>query len=269
MVDCDTVEQICELILTQYGLRDYITDDAKTHGMHRDDVEKLLNRYRVSVTEDILHYFSGPYREFFQVLLMEYEGESLKNTPYYKALKSLTHDDAVKREFHMEMKLRQLYYRTLLKKAERLNVADRQIATELIGMRIDFLNAQWIYRAKKHYNIAPEMMLIYSLQGGKRLSFARLRSMCYSKTVDEMKKLSKQYLRVDIFSSDKGIDINKNIDKYILRYMKNERFWGNIGSVLSHTYLIGSAIREFTTIIEGVRYKLPKDELRQYLIHLS
>lgn len=315
MMACNTVEQITELLFTQHGFQEYV-DQSKIHDLHRDDLETLLNSYKVTNIENILHYFSGPYKDFLQTLLMEYEIydivlilrkiargedveeikahfihserysdlpydrlassksvpqfiENLKNTRYYFALKTLTGNDALKREFHIEMKLQLLYYKTLIKKAEKLSAADKKTALELIGLRIDLLNVQWIYRAKRHYYISPEQMLIYSLQGGRKLGFDRLRRLCYAKDTEEIKLLSKRYLRADILTSDQGNEIDKNIDQTILRFIKGRKYGGTIGTVLSYVYILESAIREFVAITEGIRYKVPVEQLRKYLVHLE
>lgn len=312
ILGCSTVEQVTEVLFTRYDLKRYI-ENVKIHDLHRDDLETLLGRYKVSVIENILHYCSGPYRDFIMVYLMEYEIydislvlrkiavgealddieshfihsekysavqysklkasrtvaqfiENLKGTPYYIPLKTVTDTDAVKREFHIEMKLQQLYYKTLLAKAEKLSSEDRSIVNELIGLKIDFLNVQWIYRAKKLYDISPEQMLIYSLQGGRRLGFDRLRKLCYSRSVDEMKTLAQNYLKYNILTSDKGIDIERNIAQYIFDLIRNMKNRGAIGPVIAYINILDSAVREFTTVTEGIRYKLPREQLRQYLI---
>ena len=72
MMECNTVEQVTEMLFTQYGFREFV-DHTKIHDLHRDDLETLLNSYKPAIIENILHYFSGPYKDFLQVLLMEYE----------------------------------------------------------------------------------------------------------------------------------------------------------------------------------------------------
>lgn len=312
IMGCSTVEQVTEVLFTRYDLKRFI-ENVKTHDLHRDDLETLLNRYKVSVLENILHYCSGPYREFILSFLMEYEIydislilrkiargeeldnielhfihsdkysvlqynklksartvqqfiENLKGTPYYSPLKTVTDTDAVKREFHIEMKLQLLYFKTLLAKAEKLFAEDKRIADDLIGLKIDFLNVQWIYRAKKHYDISPEQILIYSLQGGRRLGFDRLRRLSYSRSAEEMKALAEQYLKYNILTSDKGIDIERNAYNYIFDFIKDVKNKGTIGSVLAYIQILDSAVREFITVTEGIRYKLPREQLEQYLI---
>lgn len=308
IMQLNSIDQVTEYLKNNYDL-----NLIENHDLHRDELETLLNRYEVVDIESILHYFSGPYKEFLQVTLMEFEIsdlvmilrkiakgedlngiekgfihsgvysslqygkltssknvmqfiENLKGTPYYNSLKTVTDSDVVKRAFHIEMKLQLLLYRTLFQKADRLYEADRRVANEIIGTKTDFLNVQWIYRAKKYYDISPDQILIYSLQKGEKLSFERLRKLSYSKSVEEIQQLSNNFLKYEIFSKNNDLDFERNIDNYIYSYIKKINSKGTIGTALSYIYMLDIAVRELITITEGIRYKLPKEQLRQYLI---
>lgn len=310
ILQLNSVEQVTEYLKNNYDL-----NFIQNHNLHRDELETLLNRYEVMDIESLLHYFSGPYKEFLQVTLMEFEIsdlimilrkiaksedlneaeklfihsqnysslpygrltssksvmqfiENLKGTPYYNSLKTVTDSDVVKRAFHIEMKLQLLLYRTLFQKADRLNEADRRVANEIVGTKTDFLNVQWIYRAKRYYDISPDQILIYSLQKGEKLNFQRLRELCYSKSVEEVQRLSNGFLRYEIFSKNDDLDFERNIDNYIYSYIKKIKSNGTIGTALSYIYMLDIVVREFITITEGIRYKLPKEQLKQYLIRL-
>lgn len=312
ILDCDSVEQVAEFLKTKYEFKQII-DDAKSHDIRRDGVETLLKRYAVLEIESILHYFSGPYKEFLQVLLMEFEIadivmllrkvakgedmagvenlfihsenysvlpyhklmasnsvsnfiENLKNTPYYNFLKTITDNDVVKRKFHTEMELQILLYKTLIKKAEKLTTHDMRLANKIIGLKIDLLNVQWIYRARKYYNISPEEILIYSLRGGERVSFKRLKRLCYSKTIDEIQQLSNHYLRHRIFVANNEADIEKNIDYHIFDFVKDREQQVSIGTAISYIFMLEIVIKNLITVTEGIRYKLPKESLKQYLV---
>ena len=312
ILDCNTVEQVTEFLKNKYNLKQII-EEAKNQEIHRDDLETILNRYEVMEIEDILHYFSGPYKDFLQVLLMKFEIsdlvmilrkivksedmtgverdfihsshysslpyqkltasrnvsqfiENLKNTPYYNAIKTVTDNDVVKREFHTEMKLQALLFKTLINKSQKLSAVDQQVVHEIVGLKIDFLNVQWIYRAKKYYDVSPEQMLIYSLQGGKKLSFDRLKKLCYSKSAEEIQQLSNKYLRYNIFITNNDIDIEKNIDNYAFSYVQNRKYQGTIGTALSYIYMLDIVVKNLITVTEGIRYKLPREQLKKYLV---
>lgn len=312
IMKCTTVAQVAEVFKNNYGLS-HIIEEAKIQELHRGDLLTLLNRFKVHEIEDLLHYFSGPYKDFLKVFLMESEIhdlvlilrkiargeipgevrdhfihsesysilqydklelsktvpqfiENLRNTPYYNALKTTTDNVVVEHEFHIEMKLQSLFYRTIIKKAEKLDKEDKETVDEIVGMIIDLLNAQWIYRAKKYYGILPEQILVYCLQNGQKLNFAKLEKLSYSKSVDEMKKLVNSFLRYNLFVSDNGFAIEKNMENYKIEYLRKKKFPGKIGFILSYIYLLDSVIKEFITITEGIRYNLPKEQLEQYLV---
>ena len=65
--------------------------------------------------------------------------ESLKGTPYYNDLRSLTDADAIKRDFHIEMKLYVSYYKSQLEQADKLSKVDKEAVKDIIGTKIDTL----------------------------------------------------------------------------------------------------------------------------------
>lgn len=309
-MDCSSIEQLARLLNenVEFG-KAFKEIDANKIG--REDLETALLRFKTLQIENLLHYFSGPYKEFIETILMEadikdlslilrkltknesldgieerfihsitytnlsYEHllssgsveqliEKLKGTPYYNGLSNLSKEDAIKREFHIEMKLYVALYKSIFEKAEKLNKEDQRAVKELIGFKIDLLNIQWIYRAKKYYEITPEEMFIYSLEGGLSLGYNRLKKLCYS-NLDEFVSLSKRYLKNDFFKDLNDTDINIILNSYLLDYLKKNTS-NNIGTVISFIYLVNIVIDDLMSIIEGIKYKVPKEKLREYLV---
>nr|WP_312576383.1 V-type ATPase subunit [Sedimentibacter sp.] len=312
LLDFSTVDQITDFLKNKPEIRKAF-QDMKNNDIHRDSLEIILGNYKTIEIEQILHYCSGPYKEFLITMLMENEisdislilrkisrGEDLKDieqrfvhsenytkldynrllssrsvvqftenlrgSPYYNGLKTLTNEDAIKREFHIEMKLQVVLYKNLIKKAEKLNDKDKETVNEIIGFKIDLENIQWIYRAISFYDISPEEMLIYSLEGGKKITYRRLKNLCYVKTKEEFKNLVKDYMSFDLFQgvSDSTTDIG--IDYNMYYFLKNNKY-NNIGSVISYIYKLGTIIDDLICITEGIKYKVPKEKLKGYLAH--
>jgi len=311
MMECETVDQVADYIKNKYGLAGLINDAESNARLFRDDLEQLMTRYMVRETEEMLHYFSGPYKDFFRVFLMRFEItdlvmmlrkisrneepadvserfvhsgtysklpfdklaasknveqfiENLKGTPYYTALKTVTVNDEVKREFHSEMKLQVLFYKTLMKKAAKLEKKDFEAVKEIIGTRIDFLNVQWIYRARAYYGISPERILIYSIQGGNRLKLRILKKLAYSGSVEELEQLSNRYMRYRIFGNE--AEIKKNLDEGFYAYLESRKRDTSLGKVLWYIYMLDRAIRNMVTVTESIRYRLPRDQMEKYLV---
>lgn len=222
------------------------------------------------IDERFIHseYTSLNFDELLTVKTVEQLINKLRGSIYYESLKNFTKDDALNREFHVEMKLYAVLYKTIYENAKKLDKEDKRAVRELIGFRIDLLNVQWIYRALKYYRISPEEMFIYSLEGGKNIGYKRLKNLCYSKSMDEFIKLVGSYLKYNLFTDLTGteIDINGVIDTYMYNYLK-QKHYHNIGTAISFIYLLNIAINDLTSIIEGIQYNVPKEELKGYLVY--
>jgi len=219
------------------------------------------------IMENFVHsekYSKLPYDKLLSAGSVVQFTENLKDTPYFNELRNLTNEDAIKREFHIEMKLQLVYYNTLISKAENLDKDDMRIAKDIIGFKIDLENVQWIYRAKSYYEISPEEILNYSLIGGKKINYNLLKKMCYTKSQEEFKKLANSHLGFDFFEdiSDEKNDIS--IDRHLFNYLKNTKFEG-IGSVIAYILLVGIIINDLTTVTEGIKYHVPKEKIKEYL----
>lgn len=312
LIECSTVEQLTYLLKNNLEFGKAFKD-VSNDNLDREDLETILLRFKTLEIENLLHYFSGPYKDFIKTILAEAEiqdlslllrkvknGESLekieerfihsklysnlpfdelltsnsvenvvqklKNTPYYNSLSNITKEDAIKREFHIEMKLYMTLYRTLFEKAEKLRKEDQKAVRQVVGFRIDLLNLQWIYRAKKYYQISPEEIFIYSLEGGNSIGYNRLKKLCYA-NVDEFRKLLKEYFKNDIFKDiNEDTDINTATDAYMLNYLRKNSF-NNIGTALSFIYLLNIIINDVTSVIEGIQYNVSKEKLKEYLAY--
>ena len=313
-IESTSLEQLSDLLKNniEFGKAFSEVDLSESE---RVNLETALSKFRKVEIENLLHYFSGDYKEFLKTFLMEEEindlslilrmlsrGESLegikekfvhsdlfttldfddlislknieqltkklKGTVYYNGLRNLTSEDALKRDFHIEMKLYVVLYKTLYEAAEKLDKEDMKAAKEIIGLKIDLLNVQWIFRALKYYSISPEEIFIYSLEGGRKIGYDKLKNLCYSKSLDEFKKLVKSYIEYDIFKdlNDAEIDINVVIDSYMFNHLKNKSYQ-NIGTAISFIYLLDIIINDLTSITEGIQYNVPKDKLKGYLAY--
>lgn len=193
--------------------------------------------------------------------------EALKGTPYYESLKTMTQEDALTREFHMEMKLNLLYFRLLMERAKKLKKKDYLVAKRIIGFKIDYLNIQWIYRAIKYYNISREEILIYSLVGGNRLDYKRLKKLAYTTSMQEFKRLAKQFLGEDLFDGEEDVLLETKAEKCLYKLIKKEKGSDDIGLSLAYMYSLGMEIKDLIAVTEGIRYDLPKEEIKKYLVY--
>ncbi|MDD4781668.1 MAG: V-type ATPase subunit [Tissierellia bacterium] len=309
-IEFSSVEQLIDYLKKQPIINKNI-DYLKNNNINRESLEVILGKIKTIEIEDLISYFSGPYKEFVKSMLIDSEindislifrkisrGESLedikkrfihsekfshipfeklltsnsidnftknlKDTPYYIGLRNISKEDAINREFHIEMKLQGVYYNTILEKADKLFKEDKDIAFDLIGYRVDFENIQWIYRAIKYYNITPEEILIYSLKGGKKIKFNRLKNLCYAKSEEELKNLTRDYLKQDIFKDNLSSEIS--VKDHMFNYLRNKHF-NNLGYFIAYIFYLEIAINDLTSITEGIKYNVPKEKIKEYLAY--
>ena len=87
--------------------------------------------------------------------------ENLKGTEYYAPLKKLKDNPSVTL-FDYDLTLNQYYFSTMWKNRKKiLKKKELELYTRDCGSKIDLLNVQWIYRAKKYYKM--DSADIYSL----------------------------------------------------------------------------------------------------------
>ena len=81
--------------------------------------------------------------------------DNLKGTEYYSPLQTLRESGAATL-FDYDLTL-ELYYFSMMWKEEKrlLKGKERELFIRDYGIRIDLTNLQWIYRAKKYYNMLP------------------------------------------------------------------------------------------------------------------
>lgn len=308
------VPQVIDFLKKRVGYKEEMAQ-YKSTDIHRSDLEIILNRYCVKEIEEMMHYFSGSYKEFFKIFLMEYEIsdmdlilrtiskgddltgiealfvhspkhsfanyhklmsakntnqfiEALRDTCYYSALRNMSAEDVIKREFHMEMKLYILFYNELIDKASRLKERDERLAKKMIGTKIDFLNAQWIYRALKYYEISPEEILIYSIPNGRKLTYQKLKKLSYSKSIEDFKKLVEKYLRYPLFKEQNDVFLDCMTDRYLYKFAtRMDKDDESIAASLAYIALLGVEMNDLVALTEGIRYELGKSELGRYLVH--
>lgn len=312
ILDFTTVAQLTDFLKTKYGYSQHL-EKSHVEEVHRTELELVLYRYIVSEIEKMMHYFSGKYKAFFELLLMKYEIydlqllvreiareeemvgvegrfvhskkysqidyeklltsrtipqfiENLKDTIYYESLKTITQEDAITREFHMEMKLYMVYYKQLIGKADQLLEKDQKIAHTVIGKKIDLLNIQWMYRATKYYDISKEEILIYSLPGGN-ISYNKLKKLIYTKSLEEFKQLANKNLHFPLFEEGKEDTLLvRNMDLAMYQTATKVRDPKSIAMPLGYIYQLEIEIDDLIAVTEGIRYGMPKEEIQEYLV---
>lgn len=228
-----------------------------------EDIKLILRA--ISRKEDLSelpqHFLHNPKYESvnFEALLSKNNLVDLvdvfKGSIFEEAFRSITEEDLKLREFHAEMNLDMIYFKELRKSSEKFSKLDKKILTEILGINIDLINIQWIYRAKKYYNLMNEEIVNYTLLGGKRLSFKKIKEIVYS---DDYEKSLAEILSRYGFKIVKREDyyMQVAIFRYLLFQMKDydKRYPMSIAKLIRYIHEIEYEAVDITSIIEAVRY---------------
>lgn len=195
--------------------------------------------------------------------------KNLKGTLYYKYLQPLEDNDD-RSIFMGEMVLDLAYFDIFYKNFDEIEKSDCKIVDEVQGTNVDLLNIQWIYRGLKYYSLPREILFNYTIPHGNVLSVRDIKDLCYSKDLGEFQERVLKTRYNFLFDNENTKDIF--MERRILRYqyysinkLKREHKM-NISEVIAFDILLEYEIRDIITVIESIRYDMPLDEAKRFLI---
>lgn len=193
--------------------------------------------------------------------------ESLKGSEYYETM-SRIRESGHAELYDYDLALDLYYFSTMWKKEKRLlKGQERDSFMKDFGTKIDLLNLQWIYRAKKYYHmLAPD---IYSLTIPiqYRLSVEEFKALVEAPTVEEFLKQLEQTRYGEKFRIENE-RIPEQQYKAILKRLYLADWRQNpysISAINTYLFLKEEEILKLTTALECIRYGLTPRETLAYL----
>ncbi|MDR0999549.1 MAG: V-type ATPase subunit [Clostridiales bacterium] len=190
--------------------------------------------------------------------------QSLRGTELYSMLSDrITSDSTL---FDIEMQIDLYYYMNLWRRQrQHLDTKNRGIMERIKGVEIDMRNIMLVWRLKKYYGMDDNLVYAYLIPIHGRLSRAKLVRMvnCLSSADVEKEIEDSPYGRV--FGAMEDIERSFYMEmSRVYRHIErsNPNSLATIASYVFHKTL---EIRNITSLLEGVRYKLTADEIMQYL----
>lgn len=193
--------------------------------------------------------------------------DNLKDTEYYTPLKRLR-DSGAATFFDYDLALDLYYFTTLWKSKRRiLKKKELELFTRDCGSRIDLLNLQWIYRAKKYYHMLPPDIYTLTIPIHYRIHVDEFKALVEAPSADEFRKLmeSTAYARKYDFEQKKTIEQMYKECLYRLYIADRRNNPWSIASITTYLFLKEEEIYKLTTALECVRYGLTRQETLGYL----
>ena len=193
--------------------------------------------------------------------------DNLRDTEYYSPLKKLR-DSGAATLFDYDLALDLYYFTTLWRSKRRLlKKKELEIFTRDFGAKIDLLNLQWIYRAKKYYHMLPPDIYTLTIPIHYRIHVDEFKALVEAPSVDEFANLMKKtvYARKYDFEQKKTTEqmYKECLHGLYLSDRRNNPY--SIASITTYLFLKEEEIYKLTTALECVRYGLTRGETLGYL----
>ena len=277
-----------EKLLTQSLYRDYTKLYRFCGQKQRKFMELRLKSYEIDLIDYclriVINHYKRPFdihykKEFFdrysqlsidRLITSRTTDElvdNLKGTEYYDPLKKL--QDAQKVTLYDYDLALELYFFTTLWKARKkmLKKEDLELYERDCGSQIDLLNMQWIYRAKKYFNMKPADIYQLILPIHYRLSTDLIKGMVEATTFEELQTLCNQTPYARRYESTEQLTMEQMYSECLhhLYTIDRRRNPYSIAAVNTYLFLKEEEIKKLTTALECIRYGLTPGETLAYV----
>lgn len=198
--------------------------------------------------------------------------QAISNTKFYPTLNRISNTPSPTL-FDYEMSLDLFYFSYIWRiKNKVLSGKELKIITKNFGHKIDLLNMQWIYRAKKYYNLTPAEIYAFIIPVNYKIKKNVLSAMVESATLEDMQVVMNNTFYVRKFG-DEILDSHSIEVIYIqlleaIYHASSRKNPYSVASINTYLYLKEHEIHRITSIIEGIRYGLSPQEIASYTIKM-
>ena len=193
--------------------------------------------------------------------------ENLKGTEYYAPLKKLKDNQNVTL-YDYDLTLDLYYFTSVWRQQKKvLKKDDLELFKRDCGSKIDLLNMQWIYRAKKYYNMKPADIYLLLIPIHYKISTDRVKEMVEAPGLEEFQAVvgRTSYSRHYNFRQDLTIEQMYADCLHHLYTIDRRRNPYSIAAVNTYLFLKEEEIKKLTTAMECIRYSLTPGETLAYV----
>lgn len=193
--------------------------------------------------------------------------ENLRDTEYYEPLRRLRDGKSVTL-FDYDLTLSQYNLSTLWKQRKKiLRKKELEYYTKICGSKIDLLNLQWIYRAKKYYHMEPADIYTLLVPIHYRISAEEVKAMIDAPGIEEYEALLRNTSYARHYDFGQQLTIEQMYADCLDRLYKGERRQNpySIAAITTYLFLKEEELRKLTTALECIRYGLSSGETLAYI----
>ena len=193
--------------------------------------------------------------------------DNLAGTEYFEPLRRIRESGAATL-FDYDLALDIYYFSTLWKKEKKLlKGKELELFTRDCGTKIDLMNLQWIYRAKKYYHMMPVEIYALTIPIHYRLRMEEFKKLVEAASLEEFLKIAEETRYAGKYQFDDGRTLER-LYKDTLKHLylsDRKRNPYSIAAINTYLFLKEEEIDKLTTALECIRYGLSKSETLAYL----
>ena len=193
--------------------------------------------------------------------------DNLAGTEYYEPLHRIRESQEATL-FDYDLALDLYYFSTLWKREKKLlKGKELEVFTRDCGTKIDLMNLQWIYRAKKYYHMLPPDIYSMLIPIHYKLNVEMVRMLVEAPTVEEYLKQVEETSYAKHYQL-KEVKTLEQLYKDTLRHLyltDRRKHPYSVASINTYLFLKEEEIYKITTALECIRYGLSKAETLRYL----
>lgn len=193
--------------------------------------------------------------------------ENLKGTEYYAPLRKLK-DSRDVTLYDYDLTLNLYYFTSIWREQKKLlKKDDLDLFMRDCGSQIDLLNLQWIYRAKKYYNMKPADIYLMLIPIHYKIKTDQIKEMVEAPGLEEFEAATKRttYARHYNFRQDLTIEQMSADCLHHLYLIDRRRNPYSIAAVNTYLFLKEEELKKLTTAMECIRYGLTSGETLAYV----
>lgn len=144
----------------------------------------------------------------------------------------------------------------------------KKVLSEIFGTQIDWLNIMWIYRARHFFHQKPEAAEELIIPVSYKLKKEECQRLLAAEQMEEFLQILENtvYYR----GKDALVKIQDEVSyHYVMGKMYQRicrKYPFSMAPVLYYFYRKEQEIEHLTTVLEGIRYQLPREEIRQMIL---
>lgn len=193
--------------------------------------------------------------------------ENLKGTEYYAPLNHLRDSQSVTL-FDYDLTLDLYYFSTLWRhKKKVLKKKELEIFTRDCGSKIDLLNLQWIYRAKKYYDLDTADIYSLLIPIHYKISTDLIKELAETSNLDEFYETARKSSYAHKYDFEQKLTLEQMYADCLQHLYMSDRRRNPYSIATINTYLFfkEEELRKLTTAIECIRYNLSPGETLAYI----